>query len=730
MSDPFAPIAGGKRKPIGAPPIGTLIAPVPDDAPPPPSRHPKLGEPSARWTYSDAIGRLLGFVLRFEASGGKEFRPLTLWRPAAGVKPEWRWESWPPPRPLYGLHDLAQKQTAPVVVVEGEKAADAARQLLPSFAVVTTPNGSKGAHKADWTGLRGRTVTVWPDADTAGLEYARAVARAAMNAAAASVAIASPPPGVIVGWDAANALEDGWDAARANALIAGADTIRATAAEADGQSIGVRRRASQRDVLIGLTEFIELWHDASRTAHASFKVGAHHEHWPVRSGEFRRWWSCKFYEETGGAIGGQALEDGLRVLEARAVNIGPQYEWFVRTGHAGGSLYLDLGDPQWRAVEITAADWRLIETPPLKFLRAPSTRPLPLPEPGSLIEELRRFLNVKTDADFLLVIGWLVAALRHRGPFPILVVNGEAGTGKSVFSRIVRSLVDPSAAPIRAAPKDERDLVVWATNSWVLAFDNLSSMPGWLADALCRLASGSGFATRMLHTDRDEMIFDGARPIILNSIPTLTDRADLADRAVTVHLRTIPEDERRPEEELFAEFEHARPRILGALLDATSRALANIASVKLDRAPRMADAAKWITAAEPGLGWPAGEFLKIYAENRRDVSEAAFEADAVAVAIDKLIATERPSGFQGTATELLAAIDNMVPEAARKSKYWPQNASQLGNRVARATPLLRAKGYALERRHSGGRSITIIPPRLELQRTAGDSFVDDFIPLG
>jgi putative DNA primase/helicase len=111
-------------------------------------------------------------------------------------------------------------------------------------------------------------------------------------------------------------------------------------------------------------------------------------------------------------------------------------------------------------------------------------RQLPEPVGGGMIEELRNFLNVRSDDDFKLVVAWLVAALRERGPYPVLVVNGEQGTGKSVFSRLVRSLVDPNAAPIRAVPKDDRDLVVSASNSWVLAFDNLSGVPAWFADAL------------------------------------------------------------------------------------------------------------------------------------------------------------------------------------------------------------------------------------------------------
>jgi putative DNA primase/helicase len=722
-SDPFAPIAAGSKKTTAAkPPKGTVVMPVPDGAPPPLATHPILGKPTRTWCYRDAAGGVLGYACRFDTEGGKQFRPLTLWRPAGGSPLQWQWESWPPKRPLYGLWRLAERPTAPVVVTEGEKAADAAAGLMPAFVVVTSPNGSKSAAKADWSPLRGRRVIVWPDADAAGLAYATTVAKLVMKAGAESVAIVSPPTGVEVGWDAADALTEGWTTERAAELVAAAasaeriTTDNSTAGDRDektdnGSAGGSRKRTPQRDVLIGLTEFVELWHDANRTAFATFPVNDHREHWPVRSREVRIWLSGQFYEKTGAAIGGQALEDGIRILEARAVNEGLEHECFTRTGRFGGMMYVDLGDASWRAVEITTAGSRVIEKPPLKLMRSPSMRPLPAPESGSLIEELRQFVNVKTDTDFMLVVAWIVAALRHRGPFPILVINGEAGTGKSLFSRIVRSLVDPSAAPIRAVPRDDRDLVVSASNSWVLAFDNLSSVPAWLADALCRLATGSGFATRMLHTDRDEMIFDAARPIIINGIPTLTDRADLADRAVTIHLRAIAEDERRPEDELLADFEQARPRILGALLDAVSRALENVDHVKLDRVPRMADFVKWVTAAEPGLGWEAGAFLAAYSENRRDVSEAAFEADPVAVAIWKLITTEKIDGFEGTATTLLDAINNYASEGIKKSKYWPQNPAQLGNRVARAAPLLKAKGCTVERRHSGDRIITIIPPK-------------------
>ncbi len=363
------------------------------------------------------------------------------------------------------------------------------------------------------------------------------------------------------------------------------------------------------------------------------------------------------------------------------------------------------------AVEIGPHEWHVVERPPVKFLKSAGMRPLIEPEAGSEISELRRFLNVRSNDDFTLIVAWLVAALRHTGPFPVLCVNGEQGSGKSVFCRMVRSLIDPNAAPIRAMPKDDRDLIVSAVNMHCLVFDNLSNVPAWFSDAICRLATGGGFATRMLHTDRDEAIFEAVKPIIINGIPLLTDRADLADRAVTVHLEAIPEDERRPEDELWADFERARPRILGALLDAVSSALRNLSTVRLDRAPRLADFAKWVTAAEPGLCWDPGTFIAAYRHNRTDVAESAFEADPVAVAIRDFVLAGHPAGWNGTSTQLLAALNARTAEGIQKSRIWPNGAQGLGNRIERIAPLLRAKGFKIERRHSGVRTILIVPPK-------------------
>jgi hypothetical protein len=173
----------------------------------------------------------------------------------------------------------------------------------------------------------------------------------------------------------------------------------------------------------------------------------------------------------------------------------------------------------------------------------------------------------------VLVVAWALACLRNRGPYPVMVLSGEQGSAKSTFAAILRALLDPNTAPLRALPREDRDLFIAANNGHVLAFDNVSGLPAWISDTLCRLATGGGFAVRQLYTDQDEVLFDAARPVILNGIEDIVTRPDLADRAVFLTLEPIPEERRRPEAALRAAFEVERARIIGVLLDAVVEGL-------------------------------------------------------------------------------------------------------------------------------------------------------------
>ncbi len=467
------------------------------------------------------------------------------------------------------------------------------------------------------------------------------------------------------------------------------------------------RSAKQADILVGLAESAELFRTKDTTGYADLRINGHRETWPVRSNGFRRWLTRRFFEETEGAPNSDALQSALNVIEARAHYDAPQREVHIRVGGEAERLYLDLADDAWRAVEIGPDGWRVVDEPLVRFRRARGMQPLPVPVKGGSVEALRNFLNVRNDQHFTLVVAWAIATLRNCGPYPVLVLAGEQGSAKSTFSAVLRKLLDPNSAPLRALPREDRDLFIAANNGHVLTFDNVSGLPGWISDTLCRLATGGGFAVRQLYTDQDEVLFDAARPVILNGIEDIVTRPDLADRAIFLTLEPIPEEARRIERELWAAFEKERPRILGALLDAVVHGLRMLPSIRLERPPRMADFAEWAVACEEVL-WPSGTFLAAYAGNRDEAVDGVIEADPVGSAVHTLMA--KRSEWTGTASELLGALGEVAGDATRKSKAWPATARTLSNRLRRAATFLRKKRIDIQFTREGRsrtRTITI-----------------------
>jgi hypothetical protein len=309
---------------------------------------------------------------------------------------------------------------------------------------------------------------------------------------------------------------------------------------------------------------------------------------------------------------------------------------------------------------------------------------------------LRSFVNVATDADFRLLLGWVFQAFRPHGPYPILCLSGEQGCAKSTTGKVLRALIDPSISPLRCELRDIRDLMIAATNAWVIAFDNLSRIPDWLSDALCRLATGGGFSTRELYTDAEEKILDAQRPCLLTSIEDLASRGDLLERAIVLRLPRIPDSKRRTEREFWSAFELARPRLLGAILTAVSGALASVHQVRLPSLPRMADFAVWATAAEGALNWPAGSFLRAYTGNQDEANELALEASPLVPPLRQFVEQQHTGRWEGTAGDLLKALKLLVSEETAKGSDWPKRPHVLSGRLRRLAPNLRQVGILID----------------------------------
>jgi hypothetical protein len=277
-------------------------------------------------------------------------------------------------------------------------------------------------------------------------------------------------------------------------------------------------------------------------------------------------------------------------------------------------------------------------------------RPFPYPERRGKIEALRPFLNLKTEADFTIVIGYVLAALRPFAPYPILNPIGSPGAAKTRLLRLIRRLVDPHTAETTPLPSSGEDLFISARNSHFLAYENVSQLSKLMSDHMCRMATGGSFRGRRRFTNTDENLHRGGRPIAFEGIYNVVKQPDLLDRLVAIEVERLAEYE--DDAVLDRLFDRERPRILGALLDLLVKGLREFAEVKLTLpAPRMVGFVKWAVAC----GVP--EFEQAYAGNRQDAIGTLLEYDAVAKAVRALMAKRKR--WHGTATTLFEALGEL-----------------------------------------------------------------------
>jgi len=316
-------------------------------------------------------------------------------------------------------------------------------------------------------------------------------------------------------------------------------------------------------------------------------------------------------------------------------------------------------------------------------------RSLPAPAKEGSLNSLWELLNV-TPAQRPLVAGALLNGFHPQGPYFVTNWVGEQGSAKSCAAKIVRSLIDPNENPLRSPPREERDLLVHAANNWCVVLDNLSGLPPWLSDGLCRLSTGGGHSARQLYSDGEEFTLAVKRPVILTGIDDVATRPDLAERALQIELETIPDNRRMPEKELWQKFEQARPVIFSAILSGLSCALRELPKVQLDVLPRMADAALFATAAETSFGWQRGTFLSAYWNNLNEGAIASVDAHPAGVAIRQLL--EGKNEWVGEPAQLLSALNGSAPDELRHAQNWPKTPRSLSACLRRLAQAFRRAG--------------------------------------
>jgi putative DNA primase/helicase len=435
---------------------------------------------------------------------------------------------------------------------------------------------------------------------------------------------------------------------------------------------------------------------------------------------FRGWFTTFCVDKMGTVPSSDFLSSAQGYFAHWASTGGNKMKDYNRIGGTVDELLIDIGDDTNDCWRITRDGIERKVGGPIsrgRFLRGSGTLPLVEPDftttPADFNKLFREFFGTDDDTT-LLLMGWLIGCLRPEGPYPVLTISGEQGSGKSTILRTLRRIFDPHALDMRTPPEDFRDLQAMVRNSFVLAFDNVSYISNKMSDALCVISTGTGAqGGRALYTNAEESAVRVCRPIAMNGIPDVIERGDLVDRSIHVHLPRIDPKARRDDYEFWQTFNKLFPKLLGGLLNTALACVRGYKDVILEEKPRMSAFAVWVVAAEKELGWTPGRFINVYANNRKNAELQLLEFNGMASSLLRLMDTRQE--FSGTYPELIGELETHLGPR----ETLPKSSHAFAAELRRIRPALERQGLVFK---DGKRSTQLGQKgrsRIQIVRTDG-----------
>jgi hypothetical protein len=375
--------------------------------------------------YPDRDGNSLIKVVRIDpGDGSNKGFPQFHWTGS-------RWETGNPKEirhliPIYRYQEVRQaiERSELIFWVEGENIADLLWEM--GIAATTTIGGSGayseyGNYQADLSGAR---LALTPDRDSNGLKYIANIERdfptqiEGYYLAGTQGLWRNPQGGMDIGDDLRD-FQVTKDQILAKMISPGEyQAISSKSPVNPSDKPKKEERKSAGDLLLEIARTATYFHTSDKVAYADIWIGGNRHTYAVRSKAFRLWLSCEYLDCTEKGIGSQTLQDTLSTLEAIAIFRGETREVHLRTAEHQGKIYLDLGTPDWVAVEIDSLGWRFVSEPPVRFWRPASLLPLPTPVTGGNLTELKELLNVD-GSSWILIVTFLLFCFCPDKTYPV-----------------------------------------------------------------------------------------------------------------------------------------------------------------------------------------------------------------------------------------------------------------------------------------------------------------------
>jgi len=378
------------------------------------------------------------------------------------------------------------------------------------------------------------------------------------------------------------------------------------------------------------------------------KIGSVRKTMVVGGSEFHEQLLRVYKDATGNVITNEMLKAACKQIIAETREAAVLIPSAMRKHKLGEEIYIDLCNNKWQSIKVNKDGWSIVDSTEVdgfRFLRTTDMRELKEPANGGDIHDLGKLLNLSDEIDFRITIMWLLSTLTN-GPYPILSINGPEGAAKSTATVIIGDVLDPINNPKRAAPKDRDALLAAASSCHVQRYDNMSKLPDETSDTLCGMSTGITITKRKLYTDNETVNIQLMQPLIMNGIPNILTRKDLASRTLALRLSSIKDEDRKTETDLYEEFATLKPALLGAILDVAVYGLKNKDKYKTKyKSSRMADSMGWWLDCSDLIGGPE-KIVSIVGDANEIASVAVIENSYTASCLLTFLKKVAAGGFK------------------------------------------------------------------------------------
>lgn len=405
------------------------------------------------------------------------------------------------------------------------------------------------------------------------------------------------------------------------------------------------------------------------------------------------------------------LADVNSTIEAYAEQYGEVVDVWLRVAPIEGGVEIDLGDDTHTRLCITAGK---VEIGPSAsdtvFFRTANTLPMTMPAEIGNRELLRKYLNVHP-TEMLLLMAWITYILAHpkipASKYPILVLQGSEGSGKTSLCSLLIRLIDPSILGVQVFPQNAKDLAIAGQNAHLLCFDNLRGFRATMADMLCIAATGGTITTRQLYTDADQQAIRLHVPLVLNGIHNFIGTPDLSQRCLPIYLIAMDKAKRKSEGELMRELEADLPAIMRGLFDLIAAVFSHLPNVEITNPERMIDFVAWLGAMERADGIPPGIYQGLYSETLQQGQLDTLMDNPLAAAIIEFMDKNKGAVWSDSPSEFLRELDSRVDRGTKLSNDWPQNPIALSKRIGGLQAGLLSQGIRIELSRGKKRTVTL-----------------------